>query len=165
MNTPLTLPVGFTLRLATADDERFLRTLFCSARPELALLPLPPTQLELLLGQQYELQQKGYFSQFPGANTWIIETYSGPVGKITLQKSAHAVRLIDFIVAPDWRRRGVGSAILNALKQDVAARAGELRLSVDRQNTGAKRLYAKHGFVVSELSNTHEQLVWSLSSQ
>jgi len=165
MNNELILPPGFSLRLAGPDDEHFLRALFCSMRTELTLLPLPPAQLEQLIRQQYEWQQKSYASQYPDAENWIIGVHSGAVGKIMLHSSASLVHIIDFIIAPDWRRRGVGSTILGALKNNVGAKSGILRLSVDRQNVQAKRLYLQQGFVVSQTSDTHEQLVWSLINQ
>lgn len=161
MTHELMLPPGFNLRVAGPQDEQFLRALFGSARPELALLPLPPAQLEQLITQQYEWQQKSYLSQFSTAENWIIETQSGPVGKIMLHRSESQVHIIDFIIAPDWRSRGVGRTILVALKHYVELTACALRLSVDRQNIRAKRLYVQQGFIVSQTSETHEQMVWS----
>jgi len=161
MNNELTLPPGYTLRLARPDDGDFLFALFCSTRTEFALLPLPKAQLEQLMRQQYEWQQQGYANHYPDAGNWIIETQSGPVGKIMLFKQVSLVHIIDFIVAPDWRNRGIGNTILAALKDYVETKAGVLRLSVDRQNIQAKRLYLRHGFVVSQISDTHEEMVWS----
>lgn len=165
MNNALTLPLGLTLRLAEPDDGDFLYGLFCSARPEFALLPLPKAQLEQLMRQQYEWQQKGYASQYADVESWIIENPSGMVGKIMLHTSAGLLHIIDFIIAPDSRGLGIGSAILEALKQYVARNSGVLRLSVDRQNTHAKRLYLRQGFAVSQVSDTHEQLSWSLTER
>lgn len=160
MNKVFGLPAGITLRLASSTDEKLLFELFCSARPELSLLPLPQAQLEQLLRRQYEWQQKGYASQYPDADNWMIETPTGAVGKITLLQSADLVHIIDFIIAPVWRSQGIGSAILGALKNHVANNSCVLRLSVDRQNTHAKRLYLREGFAVSQTSDTHEQLSW-----
>lgn len=165
MNKEITLPPGYGLRVAGEGDSNFLFELFCSARAELALLPLPKAQLEQLLRQQYEWQQKGYSSQYPEAGNWIIEAQSGAVGKITLLQSTSLVHIIDFIIAPEWRSRGVGSTVLDALKKYTASNSGVLRLSVDRQNFHAKRLYLRQGFVVSQASDTHEQLFWSEVNQ
>lgn len=161
MNKELALPPGYRLRLARESDSNFLFELFCSSRAELALLPLPRAQLEQLLRQQYEWQQQGYSNQYPDAVNWIIETQSGAVGKIALHQSVGLVHIIDFIIAPDWRNRGVGSTVLGALKKYVTSNSGVLRLSVDRQNFHAKRLYLREGFIVNQASETHEQLFWS----
>lgn len=160
MNNELALPPEFALRLAGAGDVSFLFELFCSARTELALLPLPQVQLEQLMRQQYEWQQNGYASQYPDANTWIIKNDSMKVGKITLFETAGLVHIVDFIIAPNWRSQGIGNTILETLKNHVANNSCVLRLSVDRQNIHAKRLYLRCGFAVSQMSDTHEQLSW-----
>ncbi|HET8631850.1 MAG TPA: GNAT family N-acetyltransferase [Thermomicrobiales bacterium] len=52
-----------------------------------------------------------------------------------------------FVVHPDWRGRGVGHRLLAAAEEE-ARRAGcsFLELSVDEDNTGARRLYGSQGF-------------------
>jgi len=161
MNNEWVLSPGLGLRLVEKDDEEFLRLLFISARPELGLLPLPPAQLTQLMRQQYELQQLGYLNQYPQLEHWIIATQSGSVGKIMFERLPSAVHIIDFIIAPEWRGRGIGRSILTALKAHAEAGVGVLSLRVDRQNINAKRLYHKLGFVMSQSSDTHEFLVWS----
>lgn len=171
MKRELILPPGLNLRLANEGDERFLFTLFCSARPELALLPLPPSQLEPLIRQQYQLQQRGYAQRFPQAEHWIIETPAGTAGKIMFEQSATGIHIIDFVIAPEWRGRGLGGSILAVLKNYVVLMNNEaggdylLSLSVDRQNNNAKRLYLRCGFVVGQTSDTHESMVWASSQE
>jgi GNAT superfamily N-acetyltransferase len=74
------------------------------------------------------------------------------IGKLELflaWKSAHArfgvIRR--FVVAPEWRGRGVGHRLLAAAEEE-ARRAGctFLELSVDEDNPGARRLYAGIGY-------------------
>ncbi len=155
------LPPECSLRLADQEDDAFLLSLFCSARPELALLPLPPVQLTQLLRQQYELQQRSYSNQYPQAEHWVVAKESVPVGKIMLARLPSSVHIVDFILAPQWRGRGIGRSILTALKVQAEAKSCTLSLQVDRQNINAKRLYQKLGFVISSFSDTHELLVWS----
>lgn len=160
MNNELAFPPGFALRLVSVADEDFLFDLFCSTRTELAHLPLPPAQLEQLMRQQYDWQQKGYANKYQDANTWIIENHSMSVGKITLFETKGLTHIVDFIIAPDWRSQGIGSTILEVLKNYVANNSRVLGLSVDRQNFNAKQLYLRRGFAVSQMSDTHEQLFW-----
>lgn len=158
MKSEWVLPEGFYLRLADSNDEEFLQQLFCSARPELAQLPLPPAQLTQLMRQQYESQQHSYRKQYPQLEHWIITTSSGCVGKIMFERSPSAVHIIDFIVAPEWRGRGLGRAILTRLKEHADS---SMSLQVDRQNINAKRFYHQLGFVTSQSSDTHNFLIWS----
>ncbi|HSC67512.1 MAG TPA: GNAT family N-acetyltransferase [Cellvibrio sp.] len=160
MNHKFTLPPGVNLRLAGADDEPFLRELFCSIRTDLALLPLPQAQLEQLIRQQYDWQQKGYASQYSGAENWIIENQSVAVGKVTLHRAASRMHIIDFIMTQERRGQGLGGAILRALQSQVNADGGILSLRVDRQNLRAKQLYQRLGFIKEQSTDTHELLVW-----
>lgn len=161
MNNEWALVDEFNLRLATENDEEFLRALFYSARPELALLPLPPEQLTQLMRQQYQLQQHSYLNQYPQLEQWIIATQSAPVGKIMFERLQSTVHIIDFIITPEWRGRGIGRSILTSLKTHTDATGCMLSLQVDRQNFNAKRLYHQLGFVTSQSSDTHEFLIWS----
>lgn len=165
MGNEWVLPPGMNLRLAGNDDEEFLLSLFFSTRPELAFLPLPPAQLTLLMRQQYELQQRDYTNRYPHAEHWIITMDSKSVGKIMFERSTSALHLIDFIITPDWRNRGIGSTILVALKACIDANAGVLSLSVEHHNTHAKRLYQRLGFIKKQAFETHELLVWSSTNQ
>lgn len=165
MKNELKLPTGFSLRLMQPDDDFFLRSLFNSTRPEFSLLPLPQEQLEQLLRQQYEWQQKSYAAHYPHAECWMIEVNSVLVGKIMLTKLNAGMHIIDFIITPEWRGRSVGRTILGALQSYVDRGDTMLSLNVDRQNSRAKQLYQLLGFTLSQSTDTHECLVWSSSDK
>lgn len=158
MKDIMLLPAGIGMRLADAADDAFLFSLFCAARPELAHLPLPPAQVEILLAQQYQLQQRGYANQYPQASNWIVEYESQRVGKIMLAELANFVHIVDFVVASGWRGRGIGSAVLSALKDGASAQSLGLSLQVERQNVAARRLYVRFGFEGRQLTATHEAM-------
>jgi mycothiol synthase len=62
-------------------------------------------------------------------------------------------------VAPDWRRRGLGTALLQQSFRDFRARgAKRVGLGVDAENvTGAVRLYERAGMHVHRLNVTYEK--------
>jgi len=156
----LVLPTEFCLRFAHKNDDTFLYALFCSARPELTSLPLPPPQLEHLLQQQYRLQQVGYATQYPLAVTLVIEYQSVNIGKIVLNKPDTSVHIVDFVIVPQCRGCGYGSVILESLKTYAQAASATVSLGVDRQNVRARQLYQRLGFLSYELSETHEWMLW-----
>jgi ribosomal protein S18 acetylase RimI-like enzyme len=156
----LVLPAEFCLRFAHKNDDAFLFPLFCSTRTEFSLLPLPPQQLELLLQQQYRLQQAGYAAQYPLAVTLVIEYQSVNIGKIVINKSNASVHVVDFAIVPQYRGCGYGSVILESVKAYAHINGATVCLSVDRQNVRARQLYLRLGFQSSEVTETHEWLLW-----
>lgn len=156
----LVLPAAYSLRFVHKNDDIFLFSLFCSTRTEFSLLPLPPQQLELLLQQQYRLQQTGYATQYPLAMSLVIEYQSVNIGKIVINKSDTSVHIVDFAIAPPYRGCGYGSAILESVKAYAHANGATVTLGVDRQNMRARRLYQRLGFLPYEISETHEWMLW-----
>jgi ribosomal protein S18 acetylase RimI-like enzyme len=107
------------------------------------------------------MQEASYSTSFPLAETFIIEFYSIPVGKIILNNTHESLHIVDIALINNMRGKGFGSAILRALKQVAAQDFQPLRLTVDQQNSQAKKLYLKLGFTLFESSSTHDILLWS----
>lgn len=64
----------------------------------------------------------------------------------TLYETGH---IVNFAVDPEWRRKGVGSALLWAALQHSAERGcSVLTLEVRESNVGAQSLYLRFGFEV-----------------
>ncbi len=156
----LVLPAAYTLRFANKNDEAFLFALFCTARTELSLLPLPAQQLELLLQQQYRSQQAGYAAQYPLAMYLVIAHQSMDIGKIVISQSDSSLHIVDFIIAPASRGHGYGSVVLESVKAYADANRATVSLGVDRQNVRARQLYLRLGFLPHQVSETHEWMLW-----
>lgn len=155
------LPAGLALRPARVDDRAFMERLFRSTREHFYSIAAPGQPIDALIAQQYRLQQAAYARQWPAARAWIIQRPGEAIGQITLNESETALHIIDFVIEPGMRGKGCGTSVLNA----VLARAGEKRvpvkLSVDRQNPAAGRLYSRLGFQVTATSDTHQSMVWT----
>lgn len=82
----------------------------------------------------------------PGAI--LVAERSGRVaGYAALWVSADEAELADLAVAPEERRRGVGSTLLQACLREAAARgAREIFLQVRESNQAARGLYGEAGF-------------------
>jgi ribosomal protein S18 acetylase RimI-like enzyme len=160
MFSKLELPYGLGLRKAQVTDQVFAEVLFLSARDYVYQMPIPKAQLDVLLKQQFQLQQASYTASFPLAETFIVEFYGQPIGKLMLNSTAETLHIIDIALLGDMRGKGYGTALLRALKKQAVEQCKPLRLAVDQQNLRAKKLYLGLGFSVIESSATHDTLLW-----
>ena len=92
-----------------------------------------------------EAEDRAYFAGHIAPNElWVAEEETRITAYMALEDD-----LIDRLyVAVDQQRRGVGTALLEHAK---ALRPEGIRLFAHRENTGARRFYEKHEFVVFRL--------------
>jgi [ribosomal protein S18]-alanine N-acetyltransferase len=91
----------------------------------------------------------------PETAQWPLGDYAGFPLLVALVGAAHAgfcswrqsspdeAEILNIAVDPEWRRRGVGSALLNAV---IERARGEIFLEVAEPNTAAISLYRKLGW-------------------
>ncbi len=81
---------------------------------------------------------------------FAAETLVGVVGvaREARAKNRHKASVFGMFVAPEQRRRGVGSALLARAIAEARAQRGieQLVLTVTASNASARNLYARHGF-------------------
>ncbi|MEO3737846.1 GNAT family N-acetyltransferase [Shewanella baltica] len=160
MRGELNLPIGLSVKAANANDGPFMAQLFYSIKTLFYELGLPSEVVEIMLEQQYRLQQASYREQYPNANTYILFYHQQAVGKVMLDISEYRIHLVDFIIIPSMRGRGFGSAILAAIKQEAMKRHLPVGLSVESENTQAKKLYLQQGFKPESYSGAYESMLW-----
>jgi ribosomal protein S18 acetylase RimI-like enzyme len=148
-------------RVATAEDELFFEQLFCSTREFFYELQLPQEMILTLLKQQYCLQQESYKAEAPMAMTYWLGVAGQAAGKLMLLTTVSEIQIMDLAFVKDFRGKGYGSAVLNVIKEHATHQGLKVRLSVDNNNTSAKQLYLRHGFVVTESSYSHDFMLWS----
>jgi ribosomal-protein-alanine N-acetyltransferase len=78
-----------------------------------------------------------------------LDSKSGRVlGFILSRKVVDEAEVLTIAVDPEFRKLGIGAALLEAHLQELAmARVRRLFLEVEEGNAAARRLYAKFGFV------------------
>lgn len=137
------------LQPASAEDEPFVRRLFHAVRaPDFAAAGLPQAAVDMLLEQQFRAQATGYAAQFPGAVSLIVQHRDEPVGRLMLLAGDAGWHLIDILLLPSTRGRGIGTDVIEAITRAATeAGAHEVTLSVLFSNAGARRLYGRLGFV------------------
>lgn len=148
------------LRVALPEEEDILYSLFVSTRKsEFAILEWDEQQIEGLLRMQYDAQKAFYQQQFPNAKYEIIMYEGLGIGRLITEIQQEAIRLIDIFIIPEYRGRGICTALLREF-QHVAA---ELRLPIELNvlmGNPAQRLYERCGFVVTGEVVPHVMMAW-----
>lgn len=81
-------------------------------------------------------------------------------------KAAPTVSLEDFFVLPDWRGKGIGTAMLRFAENHAAGLgAARIELDVRRDNERAVALYARQGFVEQPYRWMHKPIVAARAAQ
>ncbi|MCU8062180.1 GNAT family N-acetyltransferase [Shewanella sp. SM55] len=156
----LNLPIGLSVKAANTNDSLFMAQLFYSTKTFFYELGLPCEVVETMLDQQYRLQEASYREQYPNANTYILFYHQQAVGKVMLDISEYKIHIVDLIIIPGMRGQGFGSVILEAIKQEARKRHLPVGLSVESENTQAKKLYLQHGFELESCSGIYESMLW-----
>ncbi|MEM5506103.1 GNAT family N-acetyltransferase [Shewanella frigidimarina] len=152
--------LNLSVRPASDDDVFIMAELFYATRSDFYQLGLPQAAVDLILQQQYQLQQMSYKSQFPNSRDYILCCQAQVIGKLTLAINPECLHLIDLVLAPEARSKGFGSSVLDALKYDAKVEKVPIRLAVARDNPRAKALYLQQGFTLQDITETHESMQW-----
>jgi ribosomal protein S18 acetylase RimI-like enzyme len=162
--TKLTLRIGdrLALRATTPRDEPFLRRLHAEVD---AAVPLADAGLGDLVALQYDARDRDLARRFPRARDSIVLCDGEPVGRLWVDAGESGRwRLLDLAVLARRRRRGIATAVLEALIAAAEDAGAEIALTVERRNTDAVHLYRRLGFEDEDGDEVHRSLVRRPSS-
>jgi ribosomal protein S18 acetylase RimI-like enzyme len=148
---------SLTLRTASPADEAFLIAVHASTRQELALVPWSKAQKDAFVRQQFDAQAFHYRTHFPDAHDHIVELEGRAVGRLYVARSEREIRVLDIALLPQFRGRGIGSALLRDLLADGAESGRTVSLHVEPSNP-ALRLYERLGFELVETRGLYSLL-------
>ncbi len=151
---------GFALRPETDADIPFLVRLYASTREEeMAPLPWSAEQKQAFLASQFQAQRHHYRKYFGDCAFDVIEQRGTPAGRLYLQTRQTQLHIIDIALLPAWRRRGIGTAILQALQAAGRAADKGVGVMVEKFNP-ALRLYQRLGFADLADHGVYLELEW-----
>ena len=137
---------SITLRPIQDGDSEWLYAIYASTRTgELAQVGWDDTQKEAFLRMQFDAQRKFYESGYPGAEFQIILVADEPAGRLYVHRREKEIRIMDIALLPEFRGRGIGSALLNEVLSDGQLTARPVTIHVESFNP-AQRLYERLGF-------------------
>ena len=119
------------------------------------------TYVELTWGSWDEDVQRARFdASFEPAEIQVISAAGVEVGYLAARRGPHEIQLLNLMIAPEFQRRGLGTAVLQDLRAEAQTRRVPIRLQVMKVNP-ARRLYERLGFTVTEETATHFRMRWS----
>ena len=125
------------MRAARDEDRLALATLFAAVAEERTGIGTePPVDIEARA------------AAWTLDGDFLAEAGGAVIGSIHVQASRHGFGDLGMAVAPEWRNRGVGSALMVAAIEWARERGlHKLSLGVFAHNEAAIALYRKYGFV------------------
>jgi ribosomal protein S18 acetylase RimI-like enzyme len=134
------------LRPVEDADRPFLVELYASTREEeLAQIEWPPGARDTFVDHQFSAQDAHYRANYPGATLDIIEVDGSPAGRLYVHRGPGDIRIMDIALAPGFRGRGIGTALLRGLVEEADSSGRKLSIHVEMNNP-ARSLYDRLGF-------------------
>lgn len=130
---------AYTLRPAVEEDYDFLYTLNRTALR---------VYVEPIWGWHEEWQQEYFRRKYNPQARQIIQVGGVDAGVVVVERRADEVYLALIELLPAFQGRGIGTAVVEALKRSAHAAGQPVTLHVLRTNTPARRLYERLGFSV-----------------
>jgi ribosomal protein S18 acetylase RimI-like enzyme len=153
-----------TLRPATPADRDFLLDVYTSTRAaELALLPWDGATKRAFVEQQFSAQDVHYRRFYEDATFDVVEVAGAPAGRLSVLRGAGDIRIIDIALLENFRGRGIGTALLQAVLDEAGASERSVSIHVEATNP-ARALYARLGFDVIADDGPYLQMAWTATA-
>lgn len=152
-------------RPETADDEAFLYRLYVSTRePEMRMVDWPNEQKIAFLRQQFQAQTAHYKQHYNGADFSIVLHDGKPAGRLYIHHNKNDVRIMDILLAPEYRGTGIGTLLLQDILERAAAEGHSVSIHVEQENP-ALRLYERLGFHQIGTFGVYYLMEWKQGAQ
>jgi ribosomal protein S18 acetylase RimI-like enzyme len=150
-----------TLRPARTEDQEFLYRLFCAVHSEkLQLVPLSAEEKKRLVELMYQGFTQHYNSLALASDDRLVLLNNESIGRMILLQMREEIRLADLAILPQYRQRGIGSALIGQLQTESMMSKRPVRLQVARFDR-ALRLYQRLGFYKIDAVGPYLHLEWS----
>lgn len=156
----LSLPAGLHVRAATSADTVFLEQLYKSTRLDLDLIDAEQALIDEIKLSQFVAQTASYEESFPNSLSLIIEYHDQKVGRVILDFGHNEILIVDISFTPEARGKGLGGGVMRSFIHCSEQTLLPLRLSVLQENTDAKKLYQRLGFVLDERCYPRDYLMY-----
>jgi ribosomal protein S18 acetylase RimI-like enzyme len=148
-------------RPVTSEDRDFLIKVYEAARAiELSMVPWDAAMKRAFVEHQFDAQLLYYATEYPDARHDVITlSVTGEhVGRIYVNRTPDQIAILDITVLPEFRRRGIGSAVIGELIREAEVSRRAVRVYVETFNPSQK-FFLSRGFAVENDDGFNLRLV------
>jgi ribosomal protein S18 acetylase RimI-like enzyme len=137
---------GLAFRPIGDADLPFLARVYASTRmEELAVTDWSDAQKAAFLQSQFDAQHAHYQKHYTDSDFFVIEQADTAVGRLYLARWKTEHRIVDVAFLPEFRRAGLGTALVSDLLDEAAHAGKAVTIHVENFNP-AMSLYRRLGF-------------------
>ncbi|HXH02314.1 MAG TPA: GNAT family N-acetyltransferase [Candidatus Competibacteraceae bacterium] len=152
--------IDIRLRPATDADRPFLKVVYASTRAEeLALTRWSAPEKESFIDMQFRAQDQHYRQHYAGTSFDLVLVGGTPAGRLYVARWSQEIRIVDIALLPEYRNRGIGTALLMELLDEGQCSARVVSIHVEIYNP-AKRLYERLGFRHAKDVGVYQLMKW-----
>jgi len=149
------------LRQENEGDLEFLRRLYGTIRrAELEMTSWDAAQKEAFVRMQFLAQREHYLKYYPKASFQIIESETGPIGRLYVDRWEREIRIMDIALLPEYCGQGLGSQLIISIQEEGRRTGKDVTIHVEKFNP-ALRLYERLGFYVAGDKEVYYFMRWT----
>ena len=160
LNKDGALAQGLVVRPSRSTDGPFLQGLYRSARADLQWIDGEQALVEEVIAQQFQVQEAGLDTHFPGALHYVVEKLGTPIGALSADFGPNEIRVLYLAFIPAARGQGFGRVLLQGVQRAAAQVVCPVTTVVWASNPHARQHYLALGFRVEEDTAAAQRLVW-----
>jgi ribosomal protein S18 acetylase RimI-like enzyme len=123
------------------------------------VVPWPPEQVDAFLRSQFELQHREYARNYPDGSFEVLAVDGADAGRLYVHRTEDELHVVDIALLPEFRGRGIGTALLRGLMEEAAAAGKRVSIYVEETNP-AQSLYRRLGFEPVAKHGIYELMEW-----
>lgn len=153
------------LRKSGEDDQSLLLAIYHSTRKEELerAIDWDEKQKEAFIYHQFSAQDVYYKNVYPNASYDLIIYNDETAGRLYVERFLidGTIRIIDIALLPEYRNVGIGTFLINKLKDEAVQHGKSLTIHVEVFNK-ALQLYKRLGFeVIKETNGVYYLMEWN----
>lgn len=153
--------MNINIRTATLEDVAFLTEVVIKVTTAQGRLGDDFNEAEFRSGFE-DWTRETIMGVEPGCILSVIENDGFPIGRLRVVWSANKIVLAGIQILPEYQNKKIGSQLIEQFKREAEQKSIPLRISVEKDNPNAQRLYERLGCKVIDEDDKEYHLEYCL---